>query len=180
MNGPAGSATSTSSFGVFGRSVSGLVAIQGVGESGVGVEGISNRGSPGVQGSSPAAGGTDIWGFGDAFGNHGESPTGTGVDGFSAGGTGVAARSPGGVALRVEGKIQATTAASTGTVPAFTSFVTVAHAGATPASHVLVTLRAFPGTATLSHVVVGAGSFDVHLVTAASAGGVSFSYLVVD
>ena len=96
------------------------------------------------------------------FGVHGESAS-VGVDGYSADGVGVAARSPGGVGLQVVGRIQANTAGR-GFIAAGQSIAVVANPYCTSGSTVLVTLLGDPGEdVTLSHVVRSPEAFEVRL-----------------
>lgn len=168
---------STASLGVQGYSASGAVAVQGIAEAGVGVDGVANGGAPGVQGYSRL--GAGVWAVGAAYGAHGESTGGTGVDGFSATGVGVSARAPGGVGLQVVGRLQAD-ASGRGAIPAGASSATAYNVRCSPDSTVLVTLLGDPGGgAFVSHVVRSAGSFEVRL-TAPAASDVQFGYLVLD
>lgn len=176
-NGTAVQAVSTNSFGVVAVSQAGSTAIRAIGEQGIGVEGVSNAPTPsghGVLGTAQQ--GAGVWGVGGSFGVHGESAA-TGVDGFSAAGIGVSARSAAGVALQVVGRIQADSAGS-GRVFAGQSSATISQPLASPSSQVLVTLQGDPQGAILSHVVLSGGSFAVHLIATASV-NVDFSYLVL-
>jgi hypothetical protein len=133
------------------------------------VAGTTNGSGSGVSGESTKAGGTGATGLG----THGA----TGVYGESDTGTGVAATSLAGDALRVVGRVAFSTSGLT-TVAANKKSVKVTLAGVTIASLVIATLQTPAGAIGVANAVPGTGTFTVN-PTAAPTTAVKVAYFVI-